>query len=167
MIGSAAHRRGRLGVLLAPPGLAGSVGAWLGAALLVWSAIIHLHLWSEGYRHVPTIGPLFLVQGVAGIALAVALAVVRRVLVMMAAAAFALGTIGGLLVTVNVGLFGFRDSLSAPLATESLVVEAVASAALTVTATVLVARGGRSTPAGGRPEGAPADRGAIGRARSS
>ncbi len=31
-------------------------------ALLAWIGYIHLHLWQEGYRHIPTNGPLFLVE---------------------------------------------------------------------------------------------------------
>lgn len=110
--------------------------SWLGAGLLVWSAVIHLHLWSAGYRHIPTIGPLFLLQGVLGIVLAVGIAVVRHPLALVAGALFAVGTIGGLLLSVNVGLFGFQDSLSAPFAVQSLVVEIVAAVVLGVTATM-------------------------------
>lgn len=107
-----------------------SVLAWIGAALLVWSGIIHLHLWATGYRQIATIGPLFLVQGIVGLVLAVVIALFRRLVLLLSGAAFALGTIGGLLLSVHVGLFGFRDSLSAPFAVESLVVEAVAGAVL-------------------------------------
>jgi hypothetical protein len=32
------------------------------AALLAWIGYIHLHLWLEGYRQIPTDGPLFLVD---------------------------------------------------------------------------------------------------------
>ena len=39
--------------------------ALAGAALLVWSGVIHLQLWADGYRSISVIGPLFLVQGVA------------------------------------------------------------------------------------------------------
>ncbi len=113
-----------------------TMGSWLGAGLLIWSAVIHLHLWSTGYRHIATIGPLFLLQGVLGIVLAVGIAVVRRPLALAAGALFAVGTIGGLLLSVNVGLFGFQDSLSAPFAVQSLVVEIVAALVLGVTATI-------------------------------
>jgi hypothetical protein len=95
-----------------------TVGVVAGAALLVWSSVIHLHLWSTGYRHIPTIGPLFLVQGIIGIAVAAGLVVLRRPLAFAGGALFALGTAGGLLLSVNVGLFGFQDSLSAPFAVE-------------------------------------------------
>lgn len=47
-----------------------NVLAVVGAALMVWSGVIHLQLWSDGYRSISVIGPLFLIQGVVGIALA-------------------------------------------------------------------------------------------------
>jgi len=94
------------------------------------SAIIHLHLWSIGYRHIPAIGPLFLLQGVAGIVLAVAVVVSRRAPVALAGALFAVGTVGGLVVSVEVGLFGFRDSFSAPFTDSSLIVESAAFVAM-------------------------------------
>jgi hypothetical protein len=136
----------RLSGFMATPGPAASVLAWVGALLLVLSAIIHLHLWSQSYQHIPTIGPLFLVQGIAGILLAVLVSVTRRPVVMIGAALFAVGTIGGLLLSVYAGLFGFRDSLSAPYATMSLILEAVACAVL-AGGSVLAAR---SSPRGQR-----------------
>ena len=47
-----------------------------GAGFLVWSAVIHLMLWSDGYKDISVIGPLFLVQAIASIVLAVLLALV-------------------------------------------------------------------------------------------
>ena len=43
------------------------------ASLLAWIGDIHLHLWQEGYRQIPTNGPLFLLDAVAGFVLAAAL----------------------------------------------------------------------------------------------
>lgn len=113
-------------------------GRTLGAGLLVWMGWIHLHLWSEGYRHVHTIGLLFMANFVAAIATAIALlAVSSRHLVAVAAASgavLAVGTLGGLALSVNVGLFGFTDSWNAPFAHLSLGVEVAAAAVLIVTA---------------------------------
>ncbi len=122
--------------LATPPGLIATVLCLAGAVLLVVSAVIHLHLWSTGYRHIPTIGPLFLLQGIAGIALALLVAVTRRGWAAVIGAGFAASTIGGLVLSVEVGLFGFKDSLSAPDATLSLVVESAAF--LVLAAAVLV-----------------------------
>ena len=46
-----------------------------GAALLVASGAIHLDLYLTGYRTIPTIGPLFLLQVIAAFALAAAILV--------------------------------------------------------------------------------------------
>ena len=55
-----------------------NVLALAGAALIIISAIIHLHLWASGYRGIAVIGPLFLAQGVISIPFAVVLGVFRR-----------------------------------------------------------------------------------------
>jgi hypothetical protein len=107
-----------------------------GAVLLAWSAAIHLHLWMGGYRHIPTIGPLFLFQSIAGFAIAVVVAGTRRVVPALVGAAFLASSVGGLLLSAWVGLFGFHDGLDAPFAGMSLVVEGV-GAVLLVTAGAL------------------------------
>ncbi len=102
-----------------------------GAALAATSGAIHLHLWAdEQYRSIPTIGPLFLFQGIAGVVLALVLAVSRRLLAALATAGFMVATIGGFLLSVYVGLFGFSDTLAAPFAGVSLVVESVGAVVL-------------------------------------
>ena len=110
----------------------------VGSALLATSGAIHLHLWAMGYRNIPTIGVLFLAQGLAGAAMAVLLVVTRRLLVVVTAAGFFVATIGGFLLSTYVGLFGFMDTLAAPFAGVSLVVESAGAIILTVVGTVLV-----------------------------
>jgi hypothetical protein len=114
----------------------------VGAALVATTAAIHLHLWAAGYRNIPTIGPLFLFQGIAGAAIAVALVAWRRLVTVVAAAGFMIATIGGLLLSVYVGLFGFTDTLSAPFAGLSLAVESAGAVVLGV-AGIVLAMGGR------------------------
>jgi predicted lipoprotein with Yx(FWY)xxD motif len=84
-------------------------GALTGAGLLAASAGIHLDLYLTGYRTIPTIGWLFLLQVVAGLALAVALAATLSRLAALAGAVFAAATLGGYLLSMWVGLFGFRE----------------------------------------------------------
>jgi hypothetical protein len=98
----------------------------VGAALILTSAAIHLHLWATGYRHVGTIGPLFFAQGALGIALSLLIALIRRAFVALIGALFLLGTIVGLLLASHGGLFGYRTTMSAPWAKTSLVIEAAA-----------------------------------------
>ena len=44
-----------------------NVLALAGAALVIISAIIHRHLWDQGYSGIAVMGPLFLAQGVISI----------------------------------------------------------------------------------------------------
>jgi len=80
-----------------------------GAALLAVTAAIHLDLYLTGYNTIPTIGWLFLLQVVAAFLLALAVAVTGSRLVAAAGAGFAIATLGGYLLSVWVGLFGFRE----------------------------------------------------------
>jgi len=85
-------------------------------ALIIISAIIHLYLWASGYRSITVIGPLFLAQGVVSVPFAVALGVLGRLGLLAAGAALMAGTAVGLLLSAQIGLFGFKDSLAAPYA---------------------------------------------------
>jgi predicted lipoprotein with Yx(FWY)xxD motif len=80
-----------------------------GAALLFATAGLHLDLYLTGYRTIPTIGWLFLLQVIAGFALGAAVLVSRSRLVAAAGAGLAISTLGGYLLTVQFGLFGFRE----------------------------------------------------------
>ena len=95
------------------------------AALLAWIASIHLHLWAEGYRQIPTDGPLFLLDAAAGFALAAALLAWPRPLAGLAAAGYTVSTLGALVISLSVGLFGFHESLSASFAPQSLIIETI------------------------------------------
>jgi predicted lipoprotein with Yx(FWY)xxD motif len=80
-----------------------------GASLLAASAGIHLDLYLTGYRSVPVIGWLFLLQVITGFALAAVVLATRSRLAAAAGAAFALSTLGGYLLSVWIGLFGFKE----------------------------------------------------------
>ena len=86
-----------------------------GAGLLIAAGAIHLNLYLTGYRTIPTIGWLFLLQVLAAFGLGLAvLATGRRPLTAdrltaAAGAVFALATLGGYLLSVWTGLFGFRE----------------------------------------------------------
>ena len=64
----------------------------VGALLLAASGAIHLQLWLMGYRNIPTIGPLFLLQGISGFLLAAILLLSRRLLMVVTAAGFMIAT---------------------------------------------------------------------------
>jgi len=80
-----------------------------GAALLVATGAIHLDLYLTGYRHIPKIGPAFLLQVITAFALAAAVLLIRRPLVAAAGAGFAVSTLGGYLLALSVSLFGFQE----------------------------------------------------------
>ncbi len=107
------------------------------ASLLADSGAIHLQLWSMGYRNIPEIGPLFLLQGISGLVLA-AILLSRRLLVVATAAGFMIATIGGLLLSVYLRLCGFMETLAAPYAGDSLGVESSGAVVLAVAGIVLV-----------------------------
>ena len=81
----------------------------VGAAFLIAAGAIHLDLYLTGYRSIPTIGWLFLVQVISAFVLAAAILVTRLALAAAAGAAFALGTLAGYLLSLKVGLFGFTE----------------------------------------------------------
>ena len=114
------------------------LGVIAGAALVAASGAIHLHLWATGYRSIPTIGPLFLTQGIAGIVIAVALLAWPRLVVVAAAAGLMVATVGGLLISVNAGLFGLRETLASPFAGLSLAVEGAGTVVLAAVGTELI-----------------------------
>ena len=104
-----------------------------GAGLLIATGAIHLDLYLTGYRTIPTIGWLFLLQVIAAFALGLAVlatggrpaiagrtaiggrsviagwTVIAGRLTAAAGACFALATLGGYLLSIWTGLFGFKE----------------------------------------------------------
>ena len=138
-----------------PVDLGATAAFALGGALLLWSAFIHFHLWSEtdGYRSIPTIGPLFLLQSITALVIGIGVVAIRRLWAAVVGMGFALTTIAGFLLSVAVGLFGFKDSWLAPYAKQAFTIEILAvvvlmaAAALCLVGSVPRARAG-TTPAG-------------------
>jgi predicted lipoprotein with Yx(FWY)xxD motif len=147
-----------------------------GAGLLVASGAIHLDLYLTGYRSIPTIGWLFLLQVIAAFALAAGILLVyalefvtrnrpatgggglpRSFAEPVAAASgalFALSTLGGYLLSLRVGLFGFRE-VRTTAGIVAGVIDVAAFAALAVAALFAV------LPAAARPAVLPARAGAA------
>jgi predicted lipoprotein with Yx(FWY)xxD motif len=82
----------------------------LGAGSLLATGAVHLDLYLTGYRTIPTIGALFLLQVLSALALAIAVLLTGRRLVAAAGAGFALSTLAGYLVSLRTPLFGFREA---------------------------------------------------------
>jgi hypothetical protein len=85
---------------------------------------------SEGYRHIPTVGPLFLADAIAGFGLAALLVVWPSPLAGLVGAGFMVSTLAGLILSINIGLFGFQESLGASFVVQSIVLESVGAAGL-------------------------------------
>ena len=95
------------------------------------------------------IGPLFLVQGVGSIVIAAALAAFRRLALIVAGALTLAATAVGLLLSVYVGLFGYKESLAVPYARSSLLIEFTGAALLAALAIFVVAMPARDGVARG------------------
>jgi len=81
------------------------------AAGVLLSAVIHLDLWAGGMRSLAVIGPSFLVNVVAGIAIGLAVLIVARPEPLLLAAGFGLATLAAFVVsTLPSGLFGVHET---------------------------------------------------------
>lgn len=121
-----------------------------GAGLLATNAGIHAYLWDVGYRSIPTIGTLFLLNAIGASVLTVAvLGAPRRWLPVFAGlgALLELGTVGGLILTTLHGLFGFVESTRATLYWQSAFTEIAGAVVLAALAGLVQrqARGGAPT----------------------
>ena len=121
-----------------------------GAGLLAATAAIHLDLYLTGYRTIPTIGWLFLLQVIAGFGLAAAVLASGRRILAAAGAGFAAATLGGYLLSIWAGLFGFTEVRTTAGITAGII-EIAAFAVLGVAAAVPVARPQTGGPARPRP----------------
>jgi len=126
----AIRARGRLALRLA------------GGGLLVATGAIHLDLYLTGYRSIPVIGWLFLLQVIAAFGLGAVILATGEWLAAAAGAGFALATLGGYLLSLWIGLFGFTEvRTTAGIAAGAI--EVAAFAALAALAGLTAAPGGR------------------------
>jgi predicted lipoprotein with Yx(FWY)xxD motif len=86
-----------------------------GSGLLFATGAMHLDLYLTGYRTIPTIGWLFLLQIITAFALALAVLVLGLLqlpgsrLIALGGGVFALAVLGGYILSVWIGLFGFKE----------------------------------------------------------
>lgn len=99
---------------------------WITAAAVLVSAVVHLYLWNEGMRDVDVIGPAFLLNGVGGAVIAVAVVAWRHWLPLLAAAGFGAATLGAYVMSRTVGLAGVHETIWTTEAVISAVVEVLA-----------------------------------------
>jgi hypothetical protein len=84
----------------------------LTAAGALLAAVVHLDLYMDGFSDIATIGPLFLLDVVAGLVLGVAVCVWRHWLPVFLAAGFGAVTVIGYWISVVHGLFGVKEVIS-------------------------------------------------------
>jgi hypothetical protein len=82
----------------------------LAAAGVLLSAVIHLDLWVQGFRSIATIGPLFMLNFVAGMIIGVGVLVWRHWLPALVAAGFGAATVIAFWISVVHGLFGVQET---------------------------------------------------------
>ncbi len=93
-------------------GLPATVLRWLAAAAILVSGYEHYDLWRGGYKLIPVIGPLFVVNIVAAVVIAGLLLWRGHVLILFLAAGFAATTLAAFILSVTVGLFNFTEALT-------------------------------------------------------
>jgi hypothetical protein len=130
----------------------------LAAAGVLLAAVVHLDLWVQGFSSIATIGPLFMLDFVAGMIIGVGVLVWRHWLPALAAAGFGAATVIAFWISVIHGLFGVKETTSGSSEILAEIAEYTAVAfGLAVVVTLLLrprSRTGsavRSAPARSRP----------------
>ncbi len=139
-----------------PTGLTATLAFMAGGLLVVWSTYIHFHLWqSLGYRHISVIGPLFLLQSIAGLLVGLLIIIVCRVWVALMGIGFAISTMIGFFASIQFGLFGFKDSWAAPFAHQAFAIELATVLVLTIAGALCLTRSTNATRTGATPTRVP------------
>jgi hypothetical protein len=98
----------------------------IAAAALLVSAGDHFKLWNDVFKHDTVLGPLFLIQVISCVVLAVLLVAWRHWLAPLMAAALAAGTLIGFTVaTMPNGLFGDHEKWSGPYVWTATITEVI------------------------------------------
>lgn len=85
---------------------------WTAAVAVLVSGLVHLWLWwYQGFRDIPWIGPLFLLNAVAGAGIALLLVLWRSWLPPLLAVGFGASTLGCFLLSATVGFLGLHEVL--------------------------------------------------------
>jgi hypothetical protein len=82
----------------------------LAAAGVFLSAVVHLDLWVQGFRSIATIGPLFMLNFVAGLVIGIGVLVWRHWIPALVAAGFGAATVIAFWISVIHGLFGVKET---------------------------------------------------------
>jgi hypothetical protein len=105
---------------------------WIAALGVLVSAVVHVLLYVDGYDTIAVVGPLFLLNAVAGVVLAVLLVVWRHWLPLVGGIGFGALTLLAFVLSTTVGFYGVSESFAGTnelIAAGSEIVAVVASAA--------------------------------------
>ena len=116
------------------------LGIVLGAGLVIATAVIHLHLWLSGYRHVAKLNVAFMGQAVSGFILAGALLLLRWPALVGLGALYMAGSAAALIMSATVGFLGIHDGLGVPWAAWSLGTEVAGFVIMGVAAGMVLLR---------------------------
>jgi hypothetical protein len=93
--------------------VATDVARGLAVAGVLLSADVHLDLWyTGGFREIPTIGPLFMLNAISGLVIGLVVLSWSHWLPALVAAGFGAGTLLAFYLSVTVGLFGLHEVAS-------------------------------------------------------
>lgn len=73
------------------------------------SGAVHLWLWSDGMKDVDVVGPMFMLNAVAGLVIGLAVLFWRNWVPLFLAVGFGASTLLAFLISVTVGLFGVNE----------------------------------------------------------
>jgi hypothetical protein len=123
---------------------AAAIVRWVAAAAILVSGAEHFRLWwFDHYRVLHIVGPLFLVNAIAGLVIAILLAWRAHPLTELAGLGFAVATLGAFFISVYHGLFGFQEALSGTAQLIAGIAEGVAIVALAPAVAVHLLHGWR------------------------
>jgi len=111
----------------------------LSAVFLLAAGGIHLYLVFTGTGGV--LGVMFVLNGIAGIVLAVAMVVLRGRLLQLATVAsllFLIATLLALILALTVGLFGITETWENPFVTPTVIIESIGIVVLAITTAVVL-----------------------------
>jgi hypothetical protein len=91
---------------------------------LLGSAWVHYVLWRDGFSDISVVGPLFLVNAVAGVVIAGAVLLWHHWLPALAAVGFGAATLGAYVLSVTVGFFGVQEQFVSQAEVWGVVTEA-------------------------------------------
>ncbi|MCW2798827.1 MAG: hypothetical protein JWQ70_299 [Aeromicrobium sp.] len=82
---------------------------FLTALAVLVSALVHLKLWKDVFRHTDTVGPAMLLNFFGGVVIAVLLISWKHWIPLLLAVAFGVATLGSFIIATTSGLYGVHE----------------------------------------------------------